>query len=273
MAILAAAVLWSSAGAAIKLADLTHWQIACGRSLVACAVLALVFKAGRTRVTRKGFLVALAYAATVVLFVIANKLTTSANAIFLQDAAPLYVLLLSSYLLHERPTRGELSAAPIFLVGLGLFFVDKLQPGQLLGNLIAVVSGVAFALCIMGLRATRTEGVSVLVWGNGIAAAVALVPALMGGGTPAPTDIGILLFLGIFQLALSYALFSYGVRQTPATEASLLVLIEPVLNPIWTFLFTGEQPGPWALIGGAIILAATVWRTVAAARAVPDATA
>jgi drug/metabolite transporter (DMT)-like permease len=266
LAILAAAFLWSTAGAAIKLSQLDGWQIASGRSLVAAAVLALLLPASRRAPSKRGWLVATAYAVTVVSFVLANKLTTAANAIFLQDTAPLYVLALSPILLHERPTRGELAAVPVFILGLALFFVDRLEPGQLLGNAIALVSGVAFALCILGLRAVQGEGQAVLLWGNLIAGFVSLMPAL-GGAPPGPTDIAIVLSLGTFQLGLSYALFQYGLRGTPAVEASLLVLLEPVLNPIWTFLFTGERPGPWALTGGAIILAATAWRTLTGTRA------
>jgi drug/metabolite transporter, DME family len=266
LAILAAAFLWSSAGAAIKVCHLNGWQIAAGRSLVAAAVLALVLPAARRRPSGKAWLVAIAYAATVVLFVVANKLTTSANAIFLQGTAPLYVLAFGPFLVHERPTRGELGAVPVFLVGLALFFVDRLEPGQLLGNVVALASGLAFALCILGLRAVQEEGKTILVWGNLIAGFGALAPG-MAGPTPTALDVGIVLFLGIFQLGMSYALFQYGLRETPAVEASLLVLLEPVLNPIWTFLFAGERPGNWALVGGTIILGATAWRTLAGTRA------
>ncbi|HSP81652.1 MAG TPA: EamA family transporter [Myxococcaceae bacterium] len=259
--LLAAAVLWSTAGAAVKLSTLSAWQLASGRSLVAALVLALAFPAGRRLPSRRGLGVSVAYAATVVLFILANKLTTSANAIFLQDTAPLYVLLLSPLLLRERPTRGELAAVPVFLLGLSLFFLDRLAPGQLGGNLTALASGVAFAFTILGLRAANEEGPVVLVWGNLIAGVSVLVPAL-GGPTPTPLDVGLLLFLGVFQLGLAYTLFTWGIRNTPAVEASLLILLEPVLNPVWTFLLAGEQPGPWALVGGTIILIATAWRTV-----------
>jgi drug/metabolite transporter (DMT)-like permease len=264
--ILAAAVLWSTAGAAIKLTTLDAWQVSGGRSAVAAAALLLLVPEARRWPSKKAWAVAVAYAATVTLFVIANKLTTAANAIFLQDAAPLYVLLLSPWLLRERPTRGELLAVPVFLVGLALFFFDQLQPGQLLGNAVAVVSGVAFALCIMGLRAVKSEGPAVLASGN-LLAALVVAPLVLHGPTPVPLDGALLLGLGVFQLALAYVLFSKGLARTSAIEASLLILLEPVLSPVWTYLFTGERPGPWALAGGAVILAATAWRTVAAPRA------
>jgi drug/metabolite transporter (DMT)-like permease len=260
--ILAAATLWSTAGAAIKLCGLSGWQINLGRSAVAALFLAAIIPAARRRPDRSVAWVSVAYAFTVLLFVLANKATTSANAIFLQDTAPLWVLLLSPVLLHERPSRGELLSAPLFLVGLFLFFLDQLSPGQAVGNLIAVASGVAFALCILGLRKLGSRNVGAIVWGNALAALLSLPMALRG---PAPTlrDAGIVLFLGLFQLGLSYALFARGVRHTPAVEASLLALVEPVLNPVWTFLLAGERPGPWAIRGGAIILAATLWRTLA----------
>jgi drug/metabolite transporter (DMT)-like permease len=260
--ILAAATLWSTAGAAIKLCGLSGWQINFGRSAVAALFIAAIIPSARRRPDRGMAWVSVAYAFTVLLFVLANKATTSANAIFLQDTAPLWVLLLSPILLHERPSRGELLSAPLFLIGLLLFFLDRLSPGQAVGNVIAVASGVAFALCIMGLRKLGARNTGAIVWGNALAALMSLPMALRG---PAPTtgDLGIVLFLGLFQLGLSYVLFARGVRHTPAVEASLLALVEPVLNPVWTFLLTGERPGPWAIRGGAMILAATLWRTLA----------
>jgi drug/metabolite transporter (DMT)-like permease len=259
--LLAAAVLWSSGGAAIKLCGLSAWQLAGGRSLIAGLVLLAFVPSARRRPTRLSLAVAVAYVFTVVLFVLATKLTTAANAIFIQDTAPLWVLLLSPWLLSERPTRGELLSVPIFALGLGLFFLDKLTPGQVTGNLVALASGVAFGLSILGLRRIGDDGPAALVLGNLLAAAVTL-PLWPLGPVPTPLDLGLVAFLGIFQLGLSYLLFSIGLRGTPAVEAALLVLLEPVLNPVWTFLLAGERPGPWAMAGGAIILLATAWRTI-----------
>lgn len=261
LAILAAAVLWSTAGAAIKLCNLSAWQIAGGRSLVAGLFLFIALREARRRPDRTTLAVALAYAGTVVLFVLANKLTTSANAIFLQDTAPGWVLLLSPWLLRERPTRGEVLSLPVYAVGLALFFLDELSPGQVAGNVVALTSGVAFALCIVGLRHAGSRGPAALVWGNAIAVAVT-VPFWFSGPTPTQLDLALVAYLGVFQLGLAYLLFSRGLLHTPAVEASLLALLEPVLNPIWAFALAGETPGPWALAGGAIILGATAWRTL-----------
>jgi len=198
----------------------------------------------------------------VVLFVVATKLTTAANAIFIQDTAPLWVLLLSPWLLGERPTRGELLAVPIYGIGLGLFFLDELTAGQVAGNAVALASGVAFAFSIVGLRVLRHDGPAALVWGNALAALAAL-PLWARGPAATGADLAIVAYLGVFQLGLAYLAFSRGVTGTPAIEASLLVLLEPVLNPIWTFLVAGERPGPWAVAGGAVVLGATAWRTLA----------
>jgi drug/metabolite transporter (DMT)-like permease len=269
--ILLAAVLWSTAGAAIKRCDLDGWQIAGGRSAVAGLFLLLAVPATRRLPTSAGawrrvLATAVAYAFTVVLFVNATKLTTAANAIFIQDSAPLWVLLLSPFLLQERPTRAEVLAVPVYGAGLGMFFLDELTGGQVAGNLVALASGVAFAFSIMGLRRLREDGPAALAWGNLLAALLAL-PFAVGGPAPSGLDLALVGYLGVFQLGLSYLLFSKGLHGTPAVEASLLVLLEPVLNPVWTFLAAGERPGPWAIAGGAVVLAATAWRTVAPALA------
>jgi len=261
LAILAAAVLWSTGGAAIKLCGLNAWQIAGGRSLVATAFILLLFREARRPPDRRVLAVAAAYAVTVVLFVLATKLTTAASAIFIQSTAPLWVLLLSPWLLGERPGRTEVLSIPVYAVGLGLFFVDELTAGQRLGNLVALGSGIAFAFCVVGLRLVRQSGTGALVWGNLLAAAAAL-PLWRTGPAPSPGDAALLLYLGTVQLGLSYLLFGWALRRTAAVEASLLVLIEPVLNPIWAFLLAGERPGPWAMAGGAIVLVATAWRTL-----------
>ncbi len=260
--LLAAAVLWSTAGAAIKSCGLDGWQIAGGRSLVAALFLVAVVREARVRPTLRVLAVSVAYAFTVVLFVVATKLTTAANAIFIQDTAPLWVLLLSPWLLGERPTRGELLAIPVYGIGLGLFFLDELTAGQVTGNVVALASGVAFAISIVGLRLLRHEGPAALVYGNALAA-IAALPLWPRGAAATGADLAIVAYLGVFQLALAYLSFSRGVTGTPAIEASLLILLEPVLNPIWTFVVAGERPGPWAIAGGAVVLGATAWRTLA----------
>ena len=129
-------------------------------------------------------------------------------------------------------------------------------------RMMALLSGVAFGLSIIGLRVLRERGPVALVWGNALAALVTL-PFWPLGPTATPRDLAIVLFLGVFQLGLAYLCFSRGVTGTPAIEASLIVLVEPVLNPIWTFIVAGERMGPWAAAGAVVVLLATAWRTMA----------
>jgi drug/metabolite transporter (DMT)-like permease len=263
--LLAAAALWSTAGAAMKTCGLDGLQIAGGRSLVAGVFLLAMLPEARRLPSRRMLLGVGGYAATVILFALSNKLTTAANAIFIQSSAPLWILVLSPALLGERAGRGELFALPVYALGLGLFFLDELGPGQLQGNLVALASGLTFGLCIIGLRRAGEESTAALVWGNLLAAIAVLPVVVILGRGPAPSrlDLMLLVYLGVFQLGLAYLCFARGIARVPALEASLLVLLEPILNPIWTFAFTGERPGPWALGGAAVVLAATVWRTVA----------
>jgi DME family drug/metabolite transporter len=258
--LLAAAALWSTAGAAMKLCGLGGLQIAGGRSLISGLFFLAVLPEARRLPSRRMILAVLGYGATVILFALSNKLTTAANAIFIQSSAPLWVLVLSPALLGERADRGELAAIPIYALGLGLFFLDELAPGQATGNLVALASGLSFAVCIIGLRRAGDESAGALVWGNLLAAALVL-PLWSQGPAARPVDLALLAYLGVFQLGLAYLFFARGVAHVPALEASLLVLLEPILNPIWTFLVAGERPGPWALAGGGVVLAATAWRT------------
>lgn len=264
--ILTAAFLWSTGGAAIKLSALNGWQLAGGRAFFALLTLAALLPETRRTPRGVGWLVALAYAATTVSFVLATTLTTAANAIFIQDCAPLFVLIGSPWLLGERPGRGELRSVPIYVGGLVLFFADRLSTGQMLGNLVALGSGVAFASLIMGMRKLRDDGaMAAVAWGNGLAVLVSL-PLAVHGPVPRMTDVGILVFLGVVQLGFAYAVFARGIKHVRAVEASLLLLLEPVLSSVWAALVAHEVPGPWARAGAALILFATVWRTLQASR-------
>ena len=266
LAVLAAAVLWSTSGFFAKLPLFDVWtadsrgvQIAFWRALFA-AILILPF-VRRTSWRWSMLPMAISFGGMSGLYLTAMSLTTAANAIFIQSTAPLWVVLLSARLLDERPSRAELGTIPIYGVGLLCFFLDELSPGQRAGNWVALGAGLAFALCIIGLRKIRERGPSALVYGNWLAALLTL-PGWLHEPVPGLIDTLVLVYLGVFQLGLSYLCFTRGVAHTPALEAALLVLLEPVLNPIWTFFIIGEQPGPWAITGGSIVLSATIWRTL-----------
>ena len=274
--ILAAAALFSTGGAVIKSAQLTGWQIACFRSGVgALAILAMAAEARRGWTWRTP-LVGLAYAGTVLLFVLANKLTTSANTIYLQSTAPLYLLLLGPWLLNEPLRRRDLFFLGALAAGLVLLFLGSEPPratatDPVLGNVLAAASGVTWAFTLVGLRwlASRAPpganpAVAATVAGNAIAFLIALVAAPVFATTPRPQDLLIIGFLGVFQIALAYVLLTRSVRSVTALEAALLLLLEPVLNPVWAFLVHHEVPGPLAMAGAGVILAATATHALSA---------
>ncbi len=308
--VLFAAALFSTGGAAIKAVNLSSWQIACFRSGIAAVALLLFAREARRGWSWRTWPVGLAYAATVLLFVSATRLTTSANAIFLQSTAPLYILLLSPWLLRERVTRGDVAFMLAVGGGLALFFIGPTEahataPDPATGNLVALCSGVSFAFLVMGMRwlgsaprkpdagvvapggvadadldALRAGGVGVrgadrgdgglacVVLGNVLAFALGL-PFVLAG--PAPFDVpagdwAVLIFLGVVQIGVAYALLVRGLRHVPAFEASVLLLAEPALNPLWSWLKHDEVPGTLALVGGAIILLATLAKAWSGAR-------
>lgn len=272
--VLAAAALFSSGGAAIKAVSLNAWQVASFRSAVAAAALLLMLPEARRRPTVRVLLVGVAYAATMVLFVLANKLTTSASAIFLQSTAPLHVLLLSPWLLGERIRRADLVYMGVLALGLGAFFVgldpvSATAPNPALGNVLATLSGVTWALTVMGLRALGRGGEdwspASAVWGN-VIAFLACLPLALPVEASRPVDWAVIAYLGVFQIALAYVFLIRGLKQVPALEASLLLLLEPVLNPIWAWMAHGERPGAWSIAGGLLILLATLAKSAWDAR-------
>lgn len=268
--VLAAAALFSSGGAAIKAVHLTGWQVASFRSVIAGIALLVLVREARRRPNLRVLGVGLAYACTMVLFVLSTKLTTAAAAIYLQSTAPLYVLLLSPWLLKEAVRARDLVYMAVLAMGLGLFFVgvdpvSATAPNPPLGNLLALASGLTWALTVMGLRhlgslAGEESGSwapAAAVWGN-VFAAVACLPMALPVLASRPTDWILLGYLGVFQIAIAYLCLLRGLEKVRAFEASLLLLLEPVLNPVWAWLVHGERPGAGSLAGGGVILLATL---------------
>jgi len=272
LAILATAVLFSTGGAAIKACQLAAWQVAGFRSGIAALVMVLLVPAAR--VSGPILVVAAAYAGTLISFVLANKLTTAAQAVFLQAAAPLYVVFLERWLLGTRLARRDVPVLGLVVIGGVLLYLGSgasfaTAPDPARGNVIAIVSGVFYAGMLVGLRwlAERTPrpgaAAAAAVWGNGLAFVIALPMALPVVGST-QRDWLVLAYLGIFQIGLAYYLVARAVRTVSALDVSLLLLVEPVLNPIWVWLLHGEVPGPLAIVGGALVLVATSWRTLTA---------
>jgi DME family drug/metabolite transporter len=272
--LVAAAALFSTAGAAIKSCSLSGLQVACFRSAVAAITIAALMPEARRRWTWAAGLVSLAYSSCMVLFVVSTKLTTAANAIFLQSTSPLYILALGPWLLHEPVRRRDLAFLLPLVVGLLLFFVGvdrpaATAPDPVRGNLLAAASGLAIALMVIGLRwlAGRGHGeAAIAVLMGNVVGFVATLPAALPVTEVRLTDVLIVGYLGLFQLGMAYVLLARAIVHVPALEASMLLFIEPVLNPVWAWLVHGEVPSFWSRVGGALILGATAFRTLVHAR-------
>lgn len=281
-------MLFSTGGAAIKATGFEGIQggleVASLRSGVAAGAVALVLPAARRGWTLRTWAVGAAYAMTVVLFVLANKETTSANAIFLQSTAPLYVLLAGIFILRERVRSPDILVMLVIAAGLSLFVASPgdavaTAPDPALGNVLALASGVFWAATLLGLRGMgRGEGgigaaAGATVAGNLIAFVVCLPFALPPSGDGA--DWALIVYLGVVQIGIAYLLLTAAVRYVSAFEVSLLLLVEPALNPVWSWLAHGEVPTGLAIVGGALILGATAakvwldWRRPAEAGAPP----
>ena len=251
--------------------------MASGRSAVAFLAILLLLPEARRGWNARSVLVGSGYAATLILFSVANKLTTAANVIFLQATAPLYVLLLSPRLLGEPIRQRDLAPMALLVVGVVMFFLGREEPlatapEPTAGNLLALASGVSWGLTLMGLRwISRGEGPEVgadsgpaaVAVGNLIACLAALPFALP---LPEPTleELLPLLYLGVFQVAIAYVFLTTAIRHVAALDASLLLILEPVLNPFWVWLLQGEVPGAWSLAGCGTILGATLLHSLRA---------
>ena len=272
---LAAAILFSTGGAGIKVETFSAAQVSMLRSGIAAAAL-LLWLSRRVRYTPAALGVGVVYAATLSLFVGATKLTTAANAIFLQSAAPLYLLVLAPFLLHERVRRRDVVYLTVVGMGMVLCFLGRpmataTAPDPVLGNWLGAASGLAWALTLITLRkigGSDSNGdatVTGVVTGN-VFACIAAVPfALPLPSAPAGEWIT-LVYLGVFQIGLAYVCLSGAIRRLPALDVSLLLLVEPVLNPVWTWAIRGESPGGWTLSGGAVIVGATAAKVLMDAR-------
>ncbi|MES2124694.1 MAG: DMT family transporter [Gemmatimonadota bacterium] len=274
-----AALLFSTGGAAIKMADFGAWQVASFRSGVAALALLILIPGAWRGIGWKPLLVGCAYAATLVAFVLANRLTTSANTIYLQSTAPLYLLLLGPFLLHERVRPRDLPvlaavAAGLILVFLGNDAPSSTAPDPARGNLLAVVSGVSYALMLCGLRWLGRDGdaggrgIAAVILGNAVACLATLPFALPLGHHPVQAW-GVIFYLGVFQIGVAYTLVTTGIRSVPALEVSLLLLVETAFNPVWSWWLLGEVPSPFALAGGGLIIGATLLQSLRRSEKLP----
>lgn len=272
--VLAAALLFSTGGAAVKLTTLSGWQVACLRSGIAAIALLIFLPSARQSWSWRSALVACTYAGTMISFVLANKLTTAANAVFLQSTAPLYILVMGPLLLHEPIRRRQFLFMVALMAGMLLIFAGEQSafataPDPLRGNLVGLVTGICWAFTVIGLRWLGRDqpseksgtGAAAAVVGGNLIACIVTIPVALPISNATAVDWATVTFLGIFQIALAYVFLVRGVRRVGALEVSLLVLLEPVLSPVWAWLIHGEQPSDLALLGGVVIVAATAMYT------------
>ncbi len=269
--VLGAAILWSTGGLFIKATSLSAFELSFGRSLLAAITIAIVTRREGFGLNRVSAITSILYAALLLLFVLATKLTTAANAIFLQYTAPVYVLILEPLFYKERFRRRDLITVAACVGGMTLFFVGKLRPQDVNGNLLALASGVCFALFFLLLRHSKARNVnraSSAIYGNLIVVLIC-APAFFGAARRgiSAADLARISYLGIVQIGCAYLLFTQAMaRGLRSLDASIVGYIEPVLNPVWVFLFIGERPAGWAIIGGAIIIASVIVHMLVTAR-------
>ncbi|MGI8995744.1 MAG: DMT family transporter [Pyrinomonadaceae bacterium] len=277
--VLGAALLWSTGGLFIKASTMTAVELSSWRSLFAAVTVMLLTRREGFRINRVTALASVLYAALLLLFVVATKLTTAANAIFLQYTAPVYILLLEPLLYREKYRARDFAVIACCVAGMSLFFVGQLRPEDVQGNLAALASGLCFAgfyLLLRHPRAREVNRASAVIYGN-LLLVVATLPALIAGFKNLDdanfavfiyfnlvvTNLAIVAYLGVFQIGVAYALMTLGIaRGVKSLDASIIGYVEPVLNPVWVFLFLRERPSNYALIGGAIIIAAVFTHTI-----------
>ncbi len=268
--VLAAAILWSTGGLFIKWVTLPGLELSFGRSLLAAITVAIFTR-------REGFglnlvtaVASLLYAALLLLFVLATKETTAANAIFLQYTAPVYLLIFEPLFYKEKFRSRDLIVVIFCVLGMSLFFVGKLRPQDVTGNLLALGSGFCFACYFLLLRHTKARAVnraSSVIYGNLLLVMIAAPAALKVLPHISKFDALGIVYLGVVQIGIAYTLLTLAMaRGVRSLDAGIVGYVEPVLNPIWVFLAIGERPTSWAILGGAIIVAAVVFHMLLEAR-------
>ena len=258
--ILLAALLWSLAGVFIKLLEIHPLTIVFYRSFFASLVFVPFLKSSQFHFNAAIIISVISYTVAITAFVSANKLTTAANAIVLQYTAPVLVYLFSRLVLGEKISTPNALALAVSMVGVGFISIDSAGEPEMSGVLLALLSGVLFAIYMVNLQQIKRISAIYLTWLNNLVCALLILPFLKAPLALSSDQLLIVAIMGAVQLGLPYFLFSTGLRTIPLQEAALIALIEPVLNPVWVALIVGEIPSFATLIGGAMILTALAVR-------------
>ncbi len=256
IAIVFAAILWSTGGLFIKLLPQDAFTILFYRSSLAGCLFAVVYGKQVFSMNLRAWLNSLFYAALLVLFVVSTKLTTAANAILLQYTAPIYVLLAEPILFKIKLEKINVFTILACVLGMGILLSGDISVGNWTGNLLALTAGLALAALLLGQRLNAPEyQVRSIFWGNMLVAVIGL-PFFLQSGVPSLSQAAMLGFLGIFQIGMGYLLFTYGLKRVLAIESALLAMLEPILNPVWVLIGYGEKPTGAAVFGGLVIILA-----------------
>lgn len=263
VALLLAAILWSTAGLAFTLISTVDNGIARSgyRSLFAAMFYIVAFRSFPKMETGKWFKFAIvAYMFATTLFAVANTLTTAANAIVLQYTAPIFACLYLFFIFKKPLPRYDIIATAIIFLGICVFFVDSVtlqfSPAMTTGNVVAIASGAGFGFLAVSLGQTTTPR-NVITFGNLLNVAIAL-PFMIMFPIGSLMDLGLFIYLGVIQLGLAYLLFTFAVPKVSPLELILIPALEPILNPIWVFIFDGQAPSVLAVVGGVVIIATIV---------------
>ncbi|MBD3181794.1 EamA family transporter [Candidatus Poribacteria bacterium] len=261
IALACSALLWSTGGLFIKLVDWNSVSIAGSRSFIASFVLLVHLKKPKPDFSRPQIAAAFSSACAMIFYVLANKMTTAANTILLQYTAPVYVAILAWIILKEKPTFDNWIALFIIMSGMVLFFSEKLSTGNMYGNIIAVFSGLALAFFTVFMRMQKGKSSYESFYLAHIITFLISIPFIIRSSFPDTSGWLGIFALGIFQTGFASLLFAYGIKYIPALKAVFIMTLEPILNPLWVFIFTGEAPGIYAIIGGIIIISAVLFTT------------
>ena len=267
-----AVLLWSSGGLLIKMTSVSGFEVNLGRCFFAAITIALLTKFKALKADKFTLLASVFYVGALSFFAVANKMTTAANAIFLQYTTPIYILIFAPLVLKEKFRFSDLLTVIVCIFGMTLFFIDSApnanltSESQFIGNILGLCSGVSLGGYILLLRhpkAYKQNPASSVFYGNIFAIFVMLPFVVSKPSVWLGKDIFAVVMLGVFQIGLAYYLFTYGVSKgVRSLDASIIGFIEPLLNPVWVFLFIGETPSSWAILGGIIIISAVIFHTL-----------
>lgn len=256
-----AAILLSTGGIILKYVDMHPMAIASSRGMISVIVVSLYLKKPNFTFSKPQLIGAFSYAMMVTGFIVANKLTTATNAVVLQFTAPIWIIILGRWFLKEKTYWYDIASIAVVSAGMILFFIDDVGGGTLIGNVVAIFSGLALASSTIGMRLQK-EGspVETTLLGHFITVVIGL-PFLFGANFTTTNLIGIFL-LGTFQLGIAYILYATAVKYLNALEVILIMFLEPILNPIWVMLIHGETPGKLSIMGGVIVILTVAARSI-----------